>query len=119
MLLFDVTTQFNKQIKELIKNPEQQKYLLEHERRTLVIDNICNQVLYYEKKYTSKLDLKQRDIVINEAVKMFAHAALEHHKQQQMSQLKRTILENEQNEIQETKKYIESVTESNTKVIDG
>jgi hypothetical protein len=90
MLLFDVTAEFDRQLKGFIGHkPNVYQFLKNHERRTLVLNNLCHQVLVYERKFKTKLDRHQRNKIIGEAVKIFCHVALKQRHQQLMSDIQR------------------------------
>lgn len=88
MLLFDVTKNFDLACDAFLKDkdPELLVFVKRHERRRLVLDNLCDQVLEYERKFGGKVKVGGRNQIIATTAAMFIDACREHHKQKQWSE---------------------------------
>jgi len=95
MLLLDVTQEFDRQLKAYLGHkPNAYQFLKTHERRTLVLTNLCAQVLAYENAAGPRATKAQRNLLIKEGVKIFCSAALQHKHQQLMSDIQRHMVAN-------------------------
>ena len=75
-------------VKEITKEDlELQRYILEHERKPLVINQMCREIALMEKKFRH-MDLRaQRRNVIAGVTDMFVKAAKAHKEQSNMSEI--------------------------------
>lgn len=87
MLLFDITTNFDKACDAFLKDkePDLLAFVKRHERRTLVLNNLCDQVLRLEKRFGGKTKAGMRNQIIAATAAMFIDACREHHKQKTWS----------------------------------
>jgi hypothetical protein len=75
MLLFDVTAQFDRAVKKFtIDNPQLEFFARHHERRPVVLRNLCREILTFEARFKAKVTKEKRDWLIDETVKMFLSA---------------------------------------------
>lgn len=98
MLLFDVAQEFDKQIRELFTHRENViNFLLHHERKQVVLANVCHQVLTYEHRAGPRANKRQRNLIISVAAEAFSHAALKHKHEQLMNDIeKQQVMHSEQ-----------------------
>lgn len=86
MFLFDISCEFDRQIKDILKDrPNVCRFALNHERKKGAIEATCNQVLIYERKYRTKINVDQRNQIVRAAVKVFLGAALAKKREELMS----------------------------------
>ena len=90
MFLFDVSTEFHKQLKTLFLNKEElYNYLKDHPNKQRAIEKMCDQILIYERKFRTKLLLQQRNVIIKQCVQLFSKAALKAKEQQLMTDIQK------------------------------
>ena len=61
MLLFDVTQKFNTAVKIICKRQHVEElipFCADHPRRPVMLNNLCNQVVLYERRFKSQSNLK-------------------------------------------------------------
>ncbi len=86
MFLFDITINFDKACASLIPDdPELLRFVKNHERKNLVLNNLCKQVLQVERQLGSKITPGVRNNLILEVARMFVEAAKKAHEKKQMS----------------------------------
>jgi hypothetical protein len=114
MLLFEVTNEFNTQLRAVFgskndpkTNMELYNFLHNHPSKEKVISNACNQVLIYERKYRTRLSILQRNVIIRECVQLWARTLIEMKEQQMMSRAK----QNELKEKEDLKKEMNEILE--------
>lgn len=95
---FSVQRFFNSWIETVFKKkPDMQKFLLNHERKTLAIDKCCEQVRLYEWQTMSPKRLTVHEIIATSA-RLFCSMALKQKEQQLLSKNEKLRLR-EQNEL--------------------
>lgn len=102
MRLERLTRKFNICISHLCQNNEDlQKFIDRHERRQLVLDNLCREIQNYEQNYPRKYtwDHNSNDRRINEMVaqvaQQFFHAAKLQREQSLLSSAEKSRIQNE------------------------
>lgn len=84
MFLFDITLEFDAECRTQIgDNPEILHLIATHERREVVLHNLCRQVTIFETKYGGTK--AQRQMLIGEVAKMFIAAAVQNAKDKNLS----------------------------------
>lgn len=110
MLLFDVTQEFNRQIKEKLKGQQEKiDFIMNHERRQMFLDNVCAQVLAYEHRFGVRIERKGRDQIIDMATTMFITNAFKHHEDQQLTECARLAKEREKSEWDECQETLDEM----------
>ena len=75
MLLLDITTEFDLACsKELAAQPELLSFVKRHERRPLVLGNLCQQVLMFERSFRGPKTREKRSQIIETTASMFISA---------------------------------------------
>lgn len=88
--------------------PEILKFVLNHERKNVVINNLCEQILRIE-RYNINFDAHKYTFVIRSIAKSFATVCLEHHRQQSLSSLEKIRIRNESENIQRAQEIMETI----------
>ena len=110
MLLFEITQEFDRQLKDIFESkPVIYNWLKNHERKNVVLNRVCNEVLIYEKKFHARLKLSQRNAIIKEAVKLFAGCAIEHKEQQLMTEGQKAVIQKRESEMKELEEGVVEV----------
>jgi hypothetical protein len=84
-----VTTIFDGCLRRIFHpKPELMAYLLKHERKGVCIERVCEQITAAEQRCNigGALSVERFTVLIETAAKMFANMALEHAKEQALSQ---------------------------------
>lgn len=90
MLLFDVTKDFETCCDHILKEKRTERaFIRNHERKVIVLQNLCNQVQVYEKRFRTRLDIRERNKIVAASAQLFVEAALKEHDQKQWSEAKR------------------------------
>lgn len=92
---------FNEFISETYKEKEIiKKYFLNHERKKVCIDNLCDQIKIIEKQnYYIKFNQEKYRYTIRETAKMFCHIAIEYAEQKSYSKSKINLMISENNRM--------------------
>lgn len=86
MLLFDVTRDFEVCCDHLLKERRVERaFIRNHERKQLVLQNLCKQVEIYEKKYRNRIDPRQKRKIIAATAQMFVNAAIKERNEKYLS----------------------------------
>ena len=86
MLLFDITSVFSAACASLISDPNLLNYINQHERKNIVLSNLCEQVISFEKRFGSTATLEKRNEIIFVSAKMFVEMAKKNHEELMWSQ---------------------------------
>lgn len=114
-----ISDQFETKIKELFSDkPEVCRFLLNHERRGLVIENLNTEIGKLE-YIQIRLDLALLKSVINDFIVMFARAAIKKAEQDLLTYSERMRQEREYQAQQDLTKELEKTCEQSTTVIDS
>lgn len=97
--------------------PEVLKFVRNHERKNLCIENLINEIELMETKQPALLKKDHLELLGAEYARMFADAALKHEHEQQMNYLEKQQKIDEANIIKETLDMFES--EDNSQVLDN
>jgi len=107
-MLLDATKDFDKCCEALLKN---NKYFIpvvkRHEKRHLVLRNLCEEILYYEKKFGAKACRKGRNKIIATVAEMFVRTVMLQKEQQIWSRAKRIGKEDKANKKKELQEQFE------------
>lgn len=111
----EVTQTFDAAIREHCRKVKEQnraeitRALLEHERKDVCVQRVCDQIRDAENKCNigGRLELKRFKLLIDAAAVMFCDAALEHMKQRTISQAERQRRIDEANRIQNIEQEFE------------
>lgn len=115
MLLLDVSTEFNRYVKEKIagmptdSREQLEKFILNHERRDLFLNNVCDQIMRYEHRFKNRITRKGRDQIIEMAAQMFIDNAIKHYADQNISECERLAREREQSEWDEVQETVDEM----------
>ena len=75
MLLLDITTEFDLACtRELAQQPEILSFVKRHERRNVVLGNLCQQVVLFERTFRGQKTREKRSQIIDAAALMFISA---------------------------------------------
>lgn len=86
MFLLDVTIAFDREVEKLIATkPEFQSWIKNHEKRNVVLNSCCDQIVAAERKMGQRFTAQQRQQIVQTMAKMFVHLAIEQKKQRVMS----------------------------------
>lgn len=86
MLLFDITSVFSAACTSLISDPNLLNYINQHERKNIVLSNLCEQVISFEKRFGGTATLEKRNEIIFVSAKMFVEMAKKNHEELMWSQ---------------------------------
>lgn len=90
MLLLDIVGMFDSAVERQLKGQPQADQLIpfikNHERKPIALRGVCQEILLYEKRFRTRLNVKQRDEIINACVTAFIHLAKKHRDEQNMSE---------------------------------
>lgn len=114
MLLFDITSVFSAACTSLIHDPSLLEYINRHERRNIVLSNLCEQVISFEKKFGGMATLEKRNEIIFITAKMFVEMAKKNHEELMWSQAEK---QRQLNKITPFDDMREVFKEGQTKVI--
>lgn len=106
----EVEAIFDHYLKQIfISKPDVARYLLKHERRSLVIENCCEQIRIAEiSNIRQNFDISKYHLVISECAKLFAQTALKHAEEQEVSRLERQRRIDEANRIKAIEEEFEA-----------
>lgn len=91
------------------EKPEILRFLRQHERKSVVILRVCQQISLAESSNIAKrFDAARHSYLVGECVKMFANAALTKAQQDQLSMLERSRLITEANRLESIKAEFEA-----------
>jgi len=100
---------FDKFLEEtLAPKPEILKFVLNHERKDLVLNNLCDQILRAE-RYNFNFNAEKYRFIIRSMAKTFATVCLEHHRQQALSSLEKIRIRNESENIQRAQEIMDTI----------
>lgn len=81
-MIDDVERRFDQWLDKLIKNQDVRQAVKAHERKSLVVENTCEQIKMAEMSNIGKrFNVDKYNLLIGEVAKMFANAALEQKEQ--------------------------------------
>lgn len=108
MFLFDVVRDFDICVNELLKDrPEILRFIQNHERRQVILNNVCHQVQVYERKYKNRLDLRTKRKIIAASAQIFINTAIKQREQSNWSEAKQI---GEQRKVWEKKELQEEMS---------
>lgn len=91
--MVDVETVFNTAIDKALKSkPEIHRFIYNHERKNMVIENLKKEIKVTEWKAAHLLNSQVINQIIEDVAKQFMERALEHKKQELMSQGEKDLL---------------------------
>lgn len=103
-MIANVTIRFDNEIRRIFaKNEFAQHYLLNHERKPVVIKSCCEQIEICERQSTLNFDATKYQYVITELVKFWAKSALKHAQEQMLSRIERQRRVDEANRLDDAK----------------
>lgn len=77
MLLFDISIEFQRQLKAIFgANHELYRFLDNHPNKSVALERTCNEIVIYEGKYRTRLSLIQRNKIVKECVRLFSSVAI-------------------------------------------
>lgn len=102
-MLAEVTIEFDKELKSLFKaKPAVLSHLLNHERRPIVLESLCDQIKLCERQdFSIKFDAVKYQYVIKEIAKYWATNALRYAEEQAVSRIERQRRIDEGNKLNE------------------
>ena len=113
----DVARKFDALIRETFKREEIRRFLLNHERKPVAIQNLCTQIRIAElSNIRKKFDLEQYNFVIKEVMKMFAQAALNHKEQMMLSHSEKARLTHEAHHLERCQDIIDQAAKEGEKM---
>jgi len=90
MLLFDVTRDFELCCDQLLKEKRiEREFIRNHERKVIVLQNLCHQMQIYEQRFKGRVDPKSRRTMIAGTAQMFIKAALKERKEHYYTEAKK------------------------------
>jgi len=105
----DVEKRFDSTLKKTFSSkPDILKFLINHERKYLVIDNLCYQIRLAELG-KNKLDIDKYNMLISDMARFFAQNALEYKKQQILSDNEKKRLIEESDKLKEAQDAFEQM----------
>lgn len=100
---------FDKFLEEtFLTKPEILKFVLNHERKDIVINNLCDQIIRLE-RYNINFNAEKYRFIIRSMAKTFATVCLEHHRQQSLSSLEKIRIRNESENIQRAQEIMDTI----------
>lgn len=110
MFLFDVTSEFNKRCRELCADqPELYTFSRDHERKPVVLKNLCQQIVQYEQRFKSRLEKEKRDLLIDTVARMFIQGIREQRDQALWSEARKSQERNRDNLKKEIAGFLKEV----------
>lgn len=105
-----VTDQFEGQIKHDYKGfPERKKYILNHERKKVCINNLCNEITKWENQIDGDLRKEQIRTLAREYGKTFSKLVLRHRKESRMSSTEKSERIRKANQMNELRAEIDEM----------
>lgn len=109
-ILAQVRTDFEYYAKTLTKDdPEFQRFILDHERKSLVINQMAREIYLLEQKFGKQHVMNERRKIVAGVTEMFVNAARAHKDQQNMSEIARTHVSSQQRAMEEMQEAIKEV----------
>ena len=113
MLLFDVTMQFAIEVKKQLQSRKDlMQFILNHERKSIFLNNVCNQVQTYEQRYQNRITRKGRDQIIQMAATMFINTAIKDHEEKRKTEAQQIVQNKERREYEEMSEILKEVPEN-------
>lgn len=115
MFLFDITREFDAACEGIlvynakVPEPDVLSFVRQHERRPLVLDNLCHQVVLYERKLGAKANVVERNRIINYVAQMFIDAVKLKQQQELWSYCRRLEEERKANRLNDANHLIREV----------
>lgn len=86
-MLLDVRVKFDNALRDkFITEPDKLKYVMTHERKNFVLNNLCHQIVLAEKTIKQKLMGKMYDHLISSVANSFADLCILHRKESFMTE---------------------------------
>lgn len=118
MFLIDITIRFDQACAEILKNdPELLAFSRTHQIRPVTLNNLCREIVKYEKAFKNKAHVIQRDAIIFEVAKMYTTAIKNKRDQDNWSSAKRAQEINKDSLKNDVRQLIREVTPHGTKAI--
>lgn len=96
-ILAQVRSDFDTCAKELTKEePEFQRFILDHERKPLVLNSLSSQIYTLEQRFGRQNVMHERRKIVAGVTEMFVKAARIHKEQQNMSEIQRSQISPEE-----------------------
>ena len=100
---------FDEFLDETLKEkPEALKFIKNHERKPLVINNLCEQILRIE-RYKIDFNAEKYRYVIREIAKSFGVVCLEHHRTTNLSDVEKIRIYNESTKLKTAQETMETI----------
>ena len=111
-MYFDVETKFNQFIHQtFLAKPHIQKFLLNHERKKVAIENLCEQIRLAELGLPGKMRMNQKKYVslIHGIARMFCDAALTAKEHEIMSEAAKKAMKSKEDVIRDAEECIKDL----------
>lgn len=108
----EVSLKFREKVNQLFKTrPEIAQFVNNHERRNLVVENLCREIVNLESSHVRQsFDLSTYDVLIGDIAKMFAEACLNKAEEDVISRLERQRRIDESERIEKTREEFEAIS---------
>lgn len=108
-MLDDVTKRVDAELTRLFHtNQNCLKFLLNHERKTLLIRNLCNEI-YKAEKLVINFDVNKYQRVIKDFTRQFATSALQHLEEKLLTEAERNRRIKEANRLVDAQEFIDDL----------
>lgn len=113
-MLLDVKIMFDDALRSILpeatrNRAEMVRFLLEHERKPLAVNNLCAQILIAEKRTKLRMDQTKLKLLVFTSAKMFAQAAVNSKIQQMLSPAEKKRIESEKSQYDEIKSAVKGL----------
>lgn len=95
-------------VETLSQKPDVLRYIKGHERKKLVIENLCEEIIRAE-QYNFNFNAEKYRYVIRSMAKTFGTVCLEHHRQSNLSQLEKIRIRNESEKLKTAQETLETI----------
>lgn len=113
--MIDVETIFNAAIDAAVKSkPEIHRFLFNHERKNMVIENLKKQIRETEWKNPLLLNSRIINQLIEDIAKQFMERALEHKKQELMTQGERDLMVKQADKYKRAEEMLQDINKEDT-----
>lgn len=108
-MIQEITVRFDKAIRDKFAHKhEVMNYLLKHERKSLCINRLAEQILRAE-QYNIALSVNTYDSIIKDVALMFAKTAIEHVEQQHMSAIQKAQYRAKEDALKEAEEMLKDL----------
>lgn len=107
-MLLDVMLKFNNRIKsQYVTEPDKIRFLLEHERKEKVLNQLCHQIQIAQTRLGPKFARAKYDKLIHSVADGFSELAIKHRNEQNMSDNEKGRIVSEHNHWKEVEAVVD------------